>query len=229
MLRRALITISLLLCPAAFAENIGLVDWGHVSHAYTDVAGIETWQTDELAAGPQSPFIGSTSAAVGGTSASAGYDFSYSPLGGTFDITSAHAITSTGYDWETRSWVYGALVLNPDVPVVVDYTGSIAANLILDESGAGVRFSIVRIDDQVELLWIGNAWDVAGQFVIQPGATYAVEYWLGLDGGPYSPPGVVEDGTGQAAITLTAVPEPGTLSALLLAALACASRSRRAG
>lgn len=233
MLCRALITISLLLCPAAFAENIGLVDWGHISHAYTDVAGIETWQTDELAAGPQSPFIGSTSAAVGGTSASAGYDFSYSPLGGTFDITSAHAITSTGY--ETRSWVYGGLMLSPDVPVVVDFSGSITATMSLEQSSAVVSFSVVRIDDQTELFWIGNGqqgfvgthtWDVADQFVIQPGATYAVEYWLGLDGGPYSPAGVLENGTGQATITLTAVPEPGTLSALMLAALAFARRGR---
>ncbi|MEP0846421.1 MAG: PEP-CTERM sorting domain-containing protein [Phycisphaerae bacterium] len=226
MLCRALIAIPLLLCPAAFAENIGLVDWTHVSYAATDIDGIEAWQTDTLPVGPQSPFTGSTSAAAGGTSASAGYDFSYSTLGGTFDITSAHAITSTGNDWERRSWVYGGLVLSPDVPVVVDFSGSIDANLSLPESGAGVSFSIVRIDDQVELFQIGDGAAVAGQFVIQPGAAYAVDYWLGLDGAPYGPPGVLEDGTGQAAITLTAVPEPGTLSALILAALAFARRGR---
>ncbi len=235
MLCRVLITISLLLCPAAFADNIGLVDWTHVSYAATDIDGIEAWQTDGLAAGPQSPFTGSTSAAVGGTSASAGYDFSYSPLGGTFDITSAHAITSTGYSWgETRSWVYGGLMLSPDVPVVVDFSGSITATMCLDQSGAGVSFGVFRIDDQTELLWIGNGqqgfvgthtWDVADQFVIQPGATYTVEYWLGLEGGPYSPAGVLENGTGQATITLSAVPEPGTLSVLMLAVLAFVRRS----
>lgn len=227
MLRRVLIAIPLLLCPVAFAANIGLVDWTHVSYADTDIDGIETWQTDSLPVGPQSPFVGSTIAAVGGTSASAGYDFAFSALGGTFDITSAHAITSTGHDWERHSWVYGGLLLSPDVPVVVDFSGLITAHLSLDQSGAGVSFGIVHINDQAELFQIGDAAAVAGQFLIQPGAAYAVEYWLGLDGGPYGPAGVPEDATGTATITLTAVPEPGTLSALMLAALTFVRSSRR--
>lgn len=236
MFRRVLVAMPLLLCPAALAADIGLLDWSHVSYAYTDIDGFEAWETDAVPVGPQSPFVGSTSATVGGTSASAGYDFAYSQLGGTFDITSAHTLISTGHDWERRSWVYGGLMLTPDVPVITDFGGSITATTSLDQTSAGLSFSVVRMDDQTQLFWIGDGgqgyvgthiWDVADQFVIKPGATYSVEYWLGLDGGPFDPAGVIEDATGQATITLTAVPEPTTISALMLAALSFGVRLRR--
>lgn len=233
MLCRVLIAIPLL-CSAAFAANIGLVDWTHVSYAATDIDGIEAWQTDTLPVGPQSPFAGSTSAAVGGTGASAGYDFAYSALGGTFDITSAHVITSTGHDWETRSWVSGGLMLSPDVPVVVDFSGSITATTSLDQTSAGVSFSIYRLAEQV--FWAGaggqgyvgtHTWNVADQFSLEAGATYSVYYHLDLGNYPFSPGGVVENATGHAVLTLTAVPEPNTLSALMLATLAFVRRSPR--
>lgn len=235
MLSRAFIAIPLLLCPAAFAADIGLIDWDHCSNVHTDINGIEVWQTDLLAAGPQSPFSGSTGVTIGGTSASASYDFAYSPLGGTFDVSSIQAMTSTGRPFGRRSYVFGGLMLRPDVPVIVDFSGSITATMSLDGSGVGVSFNVDRLDTQTQLFWTGNGrqgfvgthtWEVAGQFVLQPGVPYGVGYWLTLEGGEYDPAGVLEAAVGQARITLTAVPEPGALSALLLATLALVRRAR---
>lgn len=237
MLWRLLTAIPLLLGPAAFSADMGLLGGDLHSQIYTDIDGDVVWQMDTLTFVPQSPFTGATGTAAGGTSASGGYDFEFSALGGTFDIASAHTTVSTGtYSSGRHSYVYGALMLSPDVPVVVDLLGSITATMSMDESSAYVYFTIVR-NNEADLYSIGNGgqgaggtrtWNAAGQFVIQPGATYTVEYFLRLDCGQSVPAGIVEDATGQATITLSVVPEPGTMLALVLAALAFIGRSRRA-
>jgi hypothetical protein len=180
------------------------------------------------------PFVDSHGVALGSSTCSASYNFTWNGQLGTFSILSSqHAEGGTPYGSHTAS--SGFIWLTPSVDLLFDLEGAFDYNLPADFMMATLAFSIADHVDNEEIFGGGDSAEtfpgqpssgtllLEGSVVIPAGHTSELYYVMMLD--TFSgTQGYMATGEGGLTFSLTAVPEPAALLLLAPALLAASSR-----